>query len=74
MEYSKKDKKAIQTEQQILHLLINIIELYPHYTFSQHLIHLLRTKGDKVENYMWDNEKLLKKIESYYDELNLELI
>lgn len=69
----KKSKERIQAEQQIFHLLINIVEQYPQYTFSQHLCHLLRKQTEKVETYFWNDDLLLKKIENYYDELTTDL-
>lgn len=69
----KKDKKKIQTEQQIFHLMINIVEMYPQYTLSQHLCHALRKKEDVQEAYFWSDEKLLKRFEDYYDELRQDL-
>jgi hypothetical protein len=69
----KKSKERIQSEQQIFHLLINIVEQYPQYTFSQHLCHLLRKQSERVETYFWADELLLKKIENYYDELTIDL-
>lgn len=69
----KKSKERIQAEQQIFHLLINIVEQYPQYTFSQHLCHLLRKQGGKVNTYFWSDELLLKKVEDYYDELTSDL-
>ncbi len=47
MEAQKRDKKKIQTEQQIFHIIINIVEAYPQYTLAQHMAHVLRKKGGK---------------------------
>lgn len=69
-----KNKKDLQTESQILYLLNQIVELFPQYTFSQHLVHILRTKGHRPEVYTWANITLLKAIEQYYDELQNELV
>lgn len=69
----KKTKYDIRIEQQFLHNLNRIVETFPQYTLSQHLIHFLRTKGDKSDVYFWSNEKTLSKIEEYYDELIYEL-
>jgi hypothetical protein len=69
----KKDKNRIQTEQQIIHLLINIVEMYPQYTMSQHVCHILRKKGGAEESYHWQDEQLLKRFEDYYDELKQDL-
>ena len=74
MSHSKpvdKNKKII--EGQIFFTLIKIVEQYPQYTVSQHLAHLLRKKGDREDNYYWSDDKLLKKIEDYKDELDGEL-
>ena len=69
----KKNKERVQHEQQIFHLLINIVEQYPQYTFSQHLCHLLRKQTETIETYFWADEMLLKKVENYYDELIRDL-
>lgn len=69
----RKDKKKIQTEQQIFHLMINIVEMYPQYTLSQHLWHVLRKKDGPSEAYFWSDEELLKRFENYYDELRADL-
>lgn len=69
----KKDRKKVQTEQQFIYLLMNIIESYPQYEIPQHLCHILRKKNDDEEAYYWSSEKFLKKVEDYYDELNSEL-
>ncbi len=69
MEQVKREKRKIQTEQQIFHLLINIVEMYPEYTLSQHLWHILRKKNEADEAYFWSDETTLKKFEDYYDEL-----
>lgn len=59
-------------EQEILYNLVKLTEQFPQYTMAQHLLHFLRTKGDK-DPYHWDNKKTLAKIQEYYDELNTEL-
>lgn len=69
-----KNKKDIQIENQIFYLLRNICEMFPQYTFSQHLCHILRKKADLQEAYEWTDEKLLNKVEKYYDELQTELV
>ena len=69
MEVNKKDRKKLQTEQQVFHILLNIVETSPQYTFTQHLLHMLRKKNEKQDAYFWDDDLLLKKIQSYYDEL-----
>lgn len=71
---SKKDKKRIQTEQQIFHILVNVVELCPQYTLAQHFCHVLRTKGVKQEAYFWTDEELLKVFEDYYDEIKSDLL
>jgi len=67
------DKKRKQIEEQIIYNLIQIIQQYPQYSFSQHLHHFLREKGDEP-HYFWSIEELLKKVEDYKDELDHELI
>lgn len=69
-----KSKQAIRIEQQFLHTFSKIIEDFPQYTISQHLIHFLRKKNEIKEAYYWSEELLLKKIENYYDELKNDLI
>lgn len=73
MEFNKKDKRKIQVEQQIFHILVDIVEMYPQYTLSQHLCHILRRKEESKEPYFWNDDLLLKKFEDYYDELKQEL-
>lgn len=66
----KPDKKNMQTTQQIFHILLELTELYPQYTITQHLAGILRKKKSGVaESYFWSNEQLLKRIESYKQEL-----
>jgi hypothetical protein len=67
---SKPDKKKMQTTQQIFHILLELTELYPEYTICQHLAGIVRKKKPDVkEFYYWSNEQLLKRIESYKQEL-----
>ena len=67
-------KQEIQLEQQMLYLLSQIFESFPQYTQAQHLVHILRKKGDLKDVYFWDSQTLLSKIESYYDELKTDLV
>lgn len=67
---SKPDKKNMQNTQQIFHILLELIELYPQYTITQHLAGILRKKKENVkESYFWSNDQLLKRVESYKHEL-----
>ena len=69
-----KDKKETQIEKQIFFNLLKISESFPQYTLSQHLTHILRTKGkEKTKSYFWDSALLLQKVEQYYDELTSDL-
>lgn len=68
-----RDKQNTQTQQLIFHNLIEVVELFPQYTVTQHLWHILRKKGDGQEPYSWEDIKLLKKFEDYKDELETEL-
>lgn len=68
------EKKRNQSKEQILYNIVQILETFPQYNISQHLIHILRRKGDPIEPYFWTDEELLKKLEHYYDELTSELI
>ena len=63
----KKDKRKIQVQQQVFHLLVDIVEMYPQYSFSQHLLHILRKKGDSKEK---DKEELNIRIDELKGELN----
>ena len=67
-------KKDAQVREQIFHNFVNILDLFPQNTISQHLLHILRKKDDVKSPYFWSNEELLKKFEKYHDELNTELI
>lgn len=64
-----KTKNQVQVEQQILHMLAQVIEAFPQYTVSQHLLHVLRKKTDTKEPYFWSEELLLRKLEEYNEEL-----
>lgn len=68
----EKNREQIKLEQLILYNLVQINELFPQYSISQHLWHILRTKGGE-QPYYWDNNKLLNKIEQYLDELHTDL-
>lgn len=71
----KPDKQKLQVEQQIFHSLIELVALYPKYTIAQHLAGILRKKNPAIkEFYFWDNATLLKRVESYKDELENEEI
>lgn len=53
---------------------MQIVQSFPQYSVAQHLVHATRRKTDYGETlYHWDDEKLLKKIEAYRDELEKEL-
>jgi hypothetical protein len=69
-----KTKQETQVEQQVFYNLVQIVEAFPQYTLAQHIHHFLRKKGDEQDPYFWSDEKLLKKIEKYYDEINSELV
>jgi hypothetical protein len=64
------NKLSLQTKQQIFHHLVEIVELFPQYTISQHLVHVMRPQ---TGNYNWSDAELLKKFEQYKDELESEL-
>lgn len=59
------NKKKIQINQLIIHNLIEIIELYPKYTITQHISYI----SDKKDFFKWSNEMFLKEIEKYKDRL-----
>lgn len=71
---NSKTKQQIQTEQQFLYTLAQIVETFPRYTIAQHLVHFLRRKGDLKEPYNWPDTLMLSKVEDYYDELKSELL
>lgn len=68
-----KSKETIKIEQQILYNLVQITDMFPQYTLSQHVLHILRTKGKNTDPYFWDNITLLSIIEEYLDELHTDL-
>lgn len=61
------------SKKQILHNLVQIMDLCPQYSTSQHWIHILRRKGGK-DPYTWTEEELLQKVENYYDEVLQDLV
>jgi hypothetical protein len=67
----KPDTKRMQVNQQIFHNLLEIVELYPSYSLTQHLAAILRSKGGK-EFFHWKDEELLKRIEQHKAELEGE--
>ena len=71
---NKKTKEESMAQQQMIHLLVNIIQMFGQYTVSQHLTHILRKKNEKKEVYDWNDTFLLSIIEKYYDELQNDLI
>ena len=68
----EKTREQVKIEQLVLYNLVQLNDLFPQYSISQHLWHLLRSKGDE-QPYYWDNNKLLSKVEQYLDELHTEL-
>lgn len=66
------DKRRKQAEEQLFYNFMNIVQQYQQYSVAQHIIHFLRTKGNSEDPYFWTNEKLLKRIEDYKDELDSE--
>ena len=69
-----KSKETIKIEQQILYNLVQITDMFPQYTLSQHVVHILRTKGKNIDPYFWDNITLLSIVEGYLDELHTDLV
>lgn len=66
----KLDKINMQVTQQVFHNLIEVVELYPKYTISQHLASILRRKSEEGKQfYYWNNDQLLKRIEQHKSEL-----
>lgn len=68
-----KDREVILQEKRTIHTLVQCVEEFPQYTLSQHLWHILRTKGDGSTPYEWSADRMLKATEKYYDELVTEL-
>ena len=69
----KPDKVRMQTTQQIFHNLLEIVELYPQYSVSQHLATISRRKNTNgKELFHWSDQELLKKIEQHKTELEGE--
>ena len=69
-----KTKQQIQIEQQFLYNLARVLEPFPQYTVSQHLVHFTRRKGLKQELYDWSDERILQRLEDYYNELTTTLL
>lgn len=67
------DKRKKQIEEQVFYNLMQIVQTFPQYTIAQHLAHILRSKGEAEEFFFWSDDKLLRKFESYHDELTREL-
>lgn len=59
-------RSSIRTKQLILKELLEIIELWPLVSVSQHLVTIMRPYHDA---YHWNDDMILKKIEKYRDEL-----
>lgn len=67
---NKVDKQKMQITSQIFRNLTEIVELYPQYTFAQHLASIQRRKStDGKEFYFWSDEELLKNVEKHKLEL-----
>jgi hypothetical protein len=66
----KPDKKKMQTNLQIFHLLSEVVELYPQYSIVQHLATIQRRKSSSGKQFFnWTDEEFLKRIEQHKDEL-----
>ena len=65
------NKLNIQIKQQIFHHFIEVVELFPQYTITQHIVHFMRPQ---TGSYQWSDEELLKKLEKYRDELESDLV
>ena len=64
----------IRYQKQFLYNIAQIIEIFPQYSITQHIWHILRRKNESKEAYFWSDELLLKKTEQYYDELKQDLL
>lgn len=71
---NSEEKKSVQSKEQIFYNFVQILQNFPQYKIAQHLLHILRKKGDSEDPYYWSDEKLLKKFEHYNDELVSELV
>ena len=49
-----------------------VLEGFPNYTIAEHLSTLMRKEGDQEKPYFWDDDKMLKKVETYYKNLTSE--
>ncbi len=56
----------MKTKQLILKELLEIISLWSNIPVAQHLVTIMRPQ---TGNYKWDDDKLLKAIEKYRDEM-----
>lgn len=65
------NNQTIQKE--IIRNIGELMVIYPQYTASQHLVHFLRSLGDQEKAYHWNDQKLLKRIEHYREELANEM-
>lgn len=68
-----KEKGRVAIEQQFLYILSKVVETFPQYSMSQHLLHVFRRKTEPQEPYWWNDTLSLRRIEEYYDELVKEL-
>jgi len=67
-------------QKEVIRNLGEIFILYPQYTVSEHLVHILRSKGGRkpyragsANESGWDDQYTLKQIEQYKEELLNEL-
>jgi hypothetical protein len=65
------NKQDSQTKHQIFHHFVEIVELFPQYSITQHMVHVMRPQ---TGSYQWKDEELLKKFEKYRDELENDMI
>lgn len=63
---SKDLRERTRTKQLILQELVEVAELWPTINMAQHICTILRPITGA---YFWTDEELLKKIETYRDEL-----
>ena len=63
---SVNERNRTRLKQLILQELVEVAELWPHINMAQHICTIMRPSTGA---YFWGDEELLKKIETYRDEL-----
>ena len=67
---NKPNERRMQSIQMAFHNLLEVVELYPHLSISNHLAGILRRRSETGPAvYDWTDEELASRIEKYKDEL-----